>query len=250
MNSLVFESPALQIDRSQIDRFEHYLGYAGPGVVALKGVLGAEFHAALLNEIANPERVVWRDAGETYINNRGLEIVQNHDVFSLKTEGTYDPIWAVPKMAQLAIESELFVQSLADRYPTLGGWQADEMSYHRYYDKEVGLSFHRDNMRFPDLILVVAVDGECDFQVTDRTPIYGGDGKIVDWDWRSTYTIPTQPGDMVLTRAPGLLVDMGPSDRPEHAVMNMRTPTRTSFMLRANSRPLDRNYGFQYFNWP
>ena len=250
MERLGNSNQALWIPEQKLERVEHALGYAGPGVVALKSVVDPDFHQALLGELTDPTRVTWRDAGGTYTNQRGLEIVQNHDVFSLKSEGDYEPIWAVPLMAQLAIEAEMFVQELGGRYATLAHWQADEMSYHNYYGKEVGLSFHRDNMRFPGLIVVVAIDGECDFQVIDRTPVYDDNGKIIDWIWRSTYTIPTQPGDMVLTRAPGLLADMGPNDRPEHAVMNMRTPTRTSFMLRANSKPFDRNYGFEYFNWP
>lgn len=246
--------PALYVPESALDTLEQDLGFEGPGVSKLPGVVSESFLADLLAEAANPDLVQWRDAGGTYVNVNGLTIVQNHEVFALKVQGDYEPIWQVPLMAQLGIEAEAFVQSLQPRYESLGTWQADEMSYHNYYDPSVGLSFHRDNLRFPGLIVVIAIEGEADFQVAERTPIRwetdpsSGKKVVAEWEWHNIYTIPTQPGDMVLTRAPGLLPGMNPSHRPEHAVMNAKVP-RKSFMLRANLRPRDRGYGFEYANW-
>lgn len=251
MSEFLYQRSALQIEHGQLDRLEHGLGYEGPGVARLQDVLDPVFHERLLEEINNPEIVHWRDAGETYKNNRGAKIVQNHDVFALKAAGDYEPIWAVPLMTQLAVETEQFIQSLQAQYASLCDWQADEMSYHRYYDAQVGLSYHRDNMRFPGLIVVIAIAGEADFQVVDREDlVFDEQGDIIDCTWHSTYTIPTRPGDMVLTRAPGLLPGIRPDDRPEHAVVNGRVLPRVSFMLRANSKPLDTGYGFDYYNFP
>ena len=241
----------LHVDQDDLARIEHGLSFEGPGVARISGVLDEPFRQRLLTEINDESIVHWRDAGGTYTNARGLEIIQNHDVFALKlSDGDPAPVEAAPLMRQMAGQTEQFVQSLGASYPSLAAWQADEMSYHRYYNKDVGLSFHRDNMRFPGLIVVIAIDGECDFQVIDREPICDGGGNIVDWRWHSTYTIPTKPGDLVLTRAPGLLPDMNPEDRPEHAVVNGRVLPRVSFMLRANKRPQDTGYGFEYHNWP
>lgn len=244
------------IRTEDLGRMEHALGYHGSGVMRFRDVLDKQFHNDLLTEIYDSESVHWRDAGDTYANERGVLVEQNHDTFALKAAGDYEPIYAVPRMAELAVATEVFVQSLSDTYHSLKTWQADEMSYHRYYDERVGLSFHRDNMRFPGVIAVVAIDGECDFQVIDREPIAWkednetGKMMVTEWDWRSTYTTPVFPGDMVLTRAPGLLYGMKSYHRPEHAVMNVRKLPRISFMLRANNRPDDQNYGFEYYNWP
>lgn len=257
MSEVLSHQPVLHVDPESLGRIEHGLGFEGPGVARLPNALNESFRQALLQEISDPALVPWRDAGGTYANNRGVLIEQNHDVFALKlSDGALGPVYQVPLMLQLAAETEQFVQSLADRYPLLSSWEADEMSYHRYYDAQTGLSFHRDNMRFPGLIVVIAIDGECDFQVIDREPVAWGvdpqTGKqlVSEWQWHSTYTIPTKPGDMVLTRAPGLLPDMQPDHRPEHAVMNARVLPRISFMLRANNRPADTGYGFEYYNWP
>lgn len=251
MSEIIRPESALYVSSEWLPAIEHGLSFDGPGVVRLQGVLNEGFRRDLVEEIADDNRVHWRDAGGTYTNNRGIEIIQNHDVFALKLSlGDPAPIAEVPRMRQLAAEAEQFVQSLGEQYNSLSGWDADEMSYHRYYDQNVGLSFHRDNLRFPGLIVVISIDGEADFQVIERDPITDDSGAIIDWHWRSTYTIPTKPGDMVLTRAPGLLPDMTPDDRPEHAVVNGRVLPRISFMLRANNRPNDQGYGFEYYNWP
>lgn len=242
------------IDRVAV---EHGLGLEGCGAVALRSVLSEEFRLSLVDEIKNPEAIVWQDAGDTYTNARGVVIEQNHDVFALKlSRGSQKHRKKVPYMDQLNGATQSLVRSLEPEFPSLAAWKADEMSYHRYYEKEKGLTFHRDNKRFTGLIAVVSVLGECDFQVIDREPSLtvideeSGKSLIKEWNWKSTYTIPTRPGDVVLTRAPGLFELMDDDeDRPEHAVMNVRVLPRISFMLRANKRPSDTGYGFQYHNW-
>lgn len=258
MNSERLWTPdrALNIPETSLANLEHGLSYAGPGVARLSGAVAPHFLDQLLQEMDDPKAVQWRDAGGTYLNGRGVQIVQNHDVFALKlSDGDQTYVDRVPLMTQLMRESEQFVRSLGHRYPALEHWEADEMSYHSYYDAEVGLSFHRDNLRFNGLIVVIALEGECDFQVIDREPSawtfdeVTGRNIVTEWTWRSTYTIPTKPGDMVLTRATGLLPEMTAQDNPEHAVMNVRVLPRKSFMVRANSKPHDKGYGFEYQNW-
>lgn len=247
---------ALYIPTERLVGIEAALGITGSGAFGLEGVITENFRQDLLREISDPHAVQWRDAGDTYINGRGIEVVQNHDVFALKAGGDLEPIWNVPLMTQLAIEVEEFVQSLSDRYPALEQWRADEMSYHRYYDPKVGLSYHRDNMRFTGLIVVLTIQGESDFQVVERTPKSTefdrdtGRQIITDWNVRNEWAIHTTPGSMVLTRATGLQAWQTTVHNPEHAVMNVSDIPRISFMVRANSRPTDRAYGFEYVNWP
>lgn len=253
--SEVFDLNLLEANK---DRIGHCLGKQGCGAVALKSLLDEDFRKELMEEIEDPDKVIWRDAGETYTNDRGVLVEQNHDVFALKlSRGDQSQRVWVPKMDQLHVATQSLVRSVGDLYPSLVKWRADEMSYHRYYDAEKGLTFHRDNLRFTGVIAVVSVLGECDFQVIDRDELEvgvdpeTGKKKVLSWDWRNTYNIPTTPGDVVLTRAPGLFDEMdNDKDRPEHAVLNVRVLPRISFMLRANNKPEDSSYGFTYHNWP
>lgn len=236
---------------------EQSLGPDGLGVCRLGSILKDEFRLQLIDEMNDPTRVRWWDAGDVYVNHRGVKIVQNHDVYALKlSAGNQGPIDDVPSMTRLTNDTQSFVQSLSSVFPSLDGWTADEMSYHKYYDRDVGLSYHRDNARFVGLIAVVALAGECDFKVIDRQPaswIFDKKlGKKVVSEWLVNYehSYTTKPGDMVLTRATGLYAGMTDDDRPEHAVMNVRSIPRVSFMLRDNRLPLNQDYGFTYYNWP
>lgn len=256
MERLHVPGQALSVAEEKLVGIESALGADGSGAFGIADVVDPGFREALLAEIADPNAVKWRDAGEAYINGRGIEVVQNHDVFALKAGGDLEPIWNVPLMGQLAIEVEEFVQSLQARYPSLEQWRADEMSYHRYYDPDVGLSYHRDNLRFTGLIVVITIQGESDFRVVDRVPVASeidrdtGRELVTEWDVRNEWSIHTTPGSMVLTRATGLQDWQTKEHNPEHAVMNVTDLPRISFMVRANSRPNDRAYGFDYFNWP
>lgn len=145
-------------------------------------------------------------------------------------------------MCQLAREIQDFVRTLRSAFPTLANWTADEMSLHRYDHPDVGLSFHKDNLRFVGLIAVATIEGERDLEVKAE------DGSIV--------TLPMYTGSLALTRAtdliPGIVDSRGKKVNlcPDHAVTNLRTPTSTSFIVRANSRPNDEVPGFEYANWP
>ncbi len=241
----------------ELNEIEQELGPDGPGVVRVGNILADDFQDELIEELEDPSRVIWWDSGDNYANGRKVKIIQNHDAFALKlSAGDQSQSLRVPRMLELKEGVQTRINTLGNIFPSLLTWQADEMSYHRYYDEKVGLSYHRDNIRFTGLIAVVSVLGECDFNVVDRQPVSADydeeldEEVVVEWDVREVHTIPTFPGDLILTRATGLFPGMSEAERPEHAVVNIRKLPRISFMLRENSRPIDTNYGFKYYNWP
>lgn len=257
MSELISSDSCIQVNPDSLIAVDSYLGPRSRGVFRIPGFIRDEFILELMAEMDDDRLVPWEDSGDSYANNRGVKIVQNHDVFALKlSAGDRAPIERVPAMSRLAVGTEVFIRSLSSEYPSLINWTADEMSYHRYYDKEVGLSYHRDNERFTGLIAVVVIDGESEFRVIDREEVSRkydeelGQEVVDEWFVHSEFIIPTRPGDLVLTRATGLYPDMVQADRPEHAVVNVVVLPRISFMLRDNSRPDDTNYGFRYVNWP
>ncbi len=146
----------------------------------------------------------------------------------------------VPHMRALAANIQGLIRGLSPLFPSLSSWEADEMSVHRYDDQEVGLSFHKDNLRFMGLIAVLTVEGESDVAVRDE------DGEA--------HYFPVRAGDLNLTRATGLYATEQVDGKrvnlcPDHGVYNLRTPFRTSFIVRANSEPLEPIPGFVYANW-
>jgi len=132
-----------------------------------------------------------------------------------------------------------FVRSLSGVFPSLTDWQADEVSMHRYDEPEIGLSRHRDNLRFWGLVVVLTLEGSSDFVVYE-----GADEHV--------FTV--GPGDLALMRATNLTGD--PNDKiyqaennPEHGVVNVTTLPRTSLIVRDNLRPHSSVSGFIYENW-
>ncbi len=201
------------------------------GVLMVPGFIGGELLRDAQQEADT--KVAWRDVHSTYVNKRGLTIVQNHDAYALDlVRGSHEPLRDLTTLALVASEVVRFADELAKDIPTLKDWQPTEQSLHRYDDPEVGLSFHKDNLRFRRLIAIVALKGMCDLAVRDA------DGNV-------TY-FATEPGDLVALRAPGLTGHA--DDRPEHAVLNLRTDDRISMMLRENNRPYDDIPGFDFDN--
>ncbi len=249
------DAPMLYIPSERLTNIEQRLGPYGPGVFHIPEALTPQAADELLAEAA---ALKWRDAGEDYYNIRGVHVIQNHEVYALKLlQGDAAFVDALPKMKQLALETEAFIQSLGTHFASLSTWVADEMSYHQYYDAEKGLTPHKDNKRFPGVVVVITIDGSSDFEIVSREPkSYKIDpvtgNEIVDeWTWFSTYRVPVSPGSMAIMRAPGLFAEAPGEDwRPEHAVMNVANAHRTAFLLRANSRPNEQSGGFVYENWP
>lgn len=217
-------------------RYQELADPNGLGVEILEGFVGEPELAAVHGETLDPNRVNWHDVHSVYKNQRGLTIVQNHFAYAHKlSAGDQSPLEKIPNAVALYKRTERFIQGLSHVFPLLVDWQADEMSFHLYDDKEVGLSRHRDNLRFYGLIAILAIDGECDLVITrdgEDTPHH------------------VMPGDLTLLRAPGLIdVGEGVEVRPEHSVQNLTSDTRLSMMIRANNRPTESIEGFIFNNW-
>lgn len=158
-------------------------------------------------------------------------------------------------MMNLAYGMQEAILSLSSEghFPNLATWDADEISYHQYY-RELGLSAHKDNKRFWGMIAIAATHGTSGFVVYDREPLeYGFDSElgeevVTKWNVKSRLVVPTRPGTLLLMRATQLYEEMTSAERPEHAVENADFE-RESCMIRANLKPADYNYGFDYFNW-
>lgn len=201
-----------------------------PGAVLVPGFLDQAAVDDIGSEAAG---FPWVDNHMTFVNARGITVVQNYDSCAIKLSRG-DQTWreAMPAIvagAQMITER---VVALADGFPSLKGWTPDEITFNRY-DAELGLGFHKDQTRFRQMIAILTIDGVCDLAVRHE---------------QGESTITTHPGDLVLMRAPGLF-DSETDIRPDHAVINVQTPTRLSMMLRANDRPDEPLPGQTFMNW-
>lgn len=142
------------------------LGEYGPGVLPIEHFIGGAALEGMQEESENPFRVSWQDAHESYYNQRGLYIVQNHDVYALKLDrGRQGPTKRIPHAVAAMRSVTRFVRSLSSELPSLTDWKPDELSMHRYDNPDLGLSFHRDNKRFIGVIAVLSFEGECELKV-------------------------------------------------------------------------------------
>ena len=215
-------------------RYRELIDLEGTGVEIINDFVDQTEVSSVLQEANDPERVQWLDAHEVYKNDRGLTIIQNHFTFALKlSEGDQSFLDQLPETVALKERTQRFINDLSTIFPSLVNWEADELSFHLYDDKEIGLSRHRDNLRFIGLIAIISLSGECDLVITHK-------GKDIE--------LPVISGDLCLLRAPGL-IDSHTEVRPEHSVQNLRTDTRLSMMLRANNRPTEVIKGFRFNNW-
>lgn len=232
MNSTQFE---IQFDSHELPSLRQALGPEGVGAYIIKKALAAEKRQLIVPQMTS---VVWRDNHSAYTNKRGMVIDQRHDVCAYMLRIGNQTI--VPGfMRDLAESTTSFVRSLAPEFPILSSWGADEVSMHRYDDPRVGLSRHRDNIRFWGIIAVMTLEGSSDF--------------VVYRDGRE-YSYRVEPGDLALMRATNLTGD--PTDtayqvqmNPEHGVVNVVGLPRISLIVRDNLRPAEPAFGFTYDNW-
>ena len=111
------------------------------GVARAEQFIGSILLDAIQGELHDPARVAWRDNHDTYVNQRGLTIVQNHDVYALKlSDGDQTPLERIPVIEGTTRKMQRFVRWLAPDFPSLAAWEADELSLHCYDDADVGLS--------------------------------------------------------------------------------------------------------------
>lgn len=189
---------------------------------------------AIYTETEDPERVQWLDAHDVYVNNRGLTIIQNHYTFALRTDAG-DPSYfdRIPTTVAMQKRIRGYIQGKGVMFPFLRNWVETEVSFHKYDNQELGLSYHRDNDRFVGLIAALAVNESCDMAILHR-----GEEHV--------HTV--NPGDLALFRG-SKLIDFNGEVRPEHEIRNLQGPTRTSMMMRMNNKPSQPLKGFRFNNW-
>ncbi len=225
-----------EIDRLERSAIAECLGAHGIGSYVLHQAICRDY----LESLPDLSTIPWRDNHTTFKNKRDLTVIQKHDVYALKLrDGDQSVVAKSDFMRAIAYVIERFVQGLADEFPVLGEWHADEVSMHRYDQEDIGLSRHRDNLRFWGLVVVLTLQGSSDFVVYD--------GEV-------EHTTIVSPGSLALMRATNLVGD--PSDIarqtnlcPEHGVVRVRELPRTSLIVRDNLLPQEAIDGFVYANW-
>ena len=215
---------------------EKQLGPEGNGVAVVSDFFHTHELEEVKREIFDPSKVTWRDKHDLYKNKRGLTIVENHEIFALKmSHGDSSYANKIPHAVELASKTRRFITSLSPIFPSLFGWNIDELSFHRYDKPDVGLSFHKDDTPFVGVIALIGIEGECEMQVREGDEI-------------TSYQ--ALPGELTLVRAADLIPNAEGDLRPEHGVYNLTTPTRTSMILRDNKNPDKQIKGYDYENWP
>jgi hypothetical protein len=153
--------------------------------------------------------------------------------------GPYAPV--APVIGQVRQQAESFeipVEQLHPRYPVLAGlcdelvgqvhrhgvpeWVPNEVAIQRYQPGSLGITPHRDQRRFAQLVAVVTIAGSAPFTLCRNR---AGD-PIQTWQ--------ADEGSLVLLRGPGLAGD--PDGRPMHAVGGPAGGTpRTSIGIRMHT---------------
>lgn len=178
--------------------------------------------------------LVWLDAHDDYVNKRGKRIIQNHFTYALDlVYGDMSDTDHLSAAFALMDRTTKLIQSFGGQLPGLAEWTPTELSFHRYDHQDVGLSHHRDQSVFIGVVAIASIEGLCSFSIMK-------DGEETCFDAR--------PGDLFLLRAPGCTLDEQGEVRPEHAVIDLQTPTRTSMMLRRNKKPEKIIEGFRFNN--
>lgn len=218
------------------DKVVHDLSPFGSSIAIVREALDYNQLFYLHDEIHDPFAVQWRDNHKLSENKRGT-VIQNHDVFALKlSRGDQRKTFRVPRMRRLAANIGELIRGFSGSFPSLSDWQEDEMSLHKYDDQEIGLSTHRDHSCFVGMIAVMTLEGASDVLVSNEDDVPD--------------TISVEEGDLTLMRAPGLYEPLpGKEIRPDHAVVNLKSNIRTSFIVRANNNPTEQVEGFEYDNW-
>ncbi|MGH3873650.1 MAG: alpha-ketoglutarate-dependent dioxygenase AlkB [Pseudonocardiaceae bacterium] len=152
-------------------------------------------------------------------------------------DGPYQPVESL--VGQVRQEAESFVVSATelDSYPALTclcteltrqvhwrgipEWVPNEVAVQRYPPGSVGITPHRDQRRYAQLVAVVTVAGSAPF-----TLCHNRDGDPIR-TWQA------DEGSLVLLRGPGLAGD--PDGRPMHSVGGPTGTPRTSIGIRMDT---------------
>jgi hypothetical protein len=220
------------VDPYQVETSVTDLGPDGIGVTQFKHAVSQDYLDQVATEISDPQNVTWRSNRTIDRNGRGVLIHQNYDAYALKLyHGDLDKLSQLPVTRGLTGAVENLIRfDIAQYFPPLVDWYADEMAIHRYDAGAVGITPHRDQKRFWGMIAVATLDGEGEFTVCTDT---------------DEVSLHAQQGDIILMRGTGLYEADG-DIRPLHGVAG----DRTSLVIRANKQPDEQKQGFVYDNWP
>ncbi len=107
--------------------------------------------------------------------------------------------------------------------PALPEWHPNDVAIQRYHPGHAGIGWHRDYSRDKLLVAVATIEGRAQFDI-----------EVYDAPDRSHLeSFYTNPGDIVLLRAPGLNET---DDRPYHRIFPPEDGVRTSIAFRYNQR--------------
>jgi hypothetical protein len=152
-------------------------------------------------------------------------------------DGPYQPVESV--IGQVRQETESFEVAIPepDRYPVLSSlceelirqvhehgvpqWVPNEIWIQRYRPGSVGITPHRDQRRYAQLVAVITIAGSAPFTLCRNR-----DGDPIR-TWQA------QQGSLVLLRGPGLAGD--PDGRPMHLVGGPIGTPRTSIGIRMDT---------------
>ncbi|MGH3778061.1 MAG: hypothetical protein ACRDRR_20395 [Pseudonocardiaceae bacterium] len=152
-------------------------------------------------------------------------------------DGPYEPV--EPLIGQVRQEAESFEVGVGelDRYPVLTSlcdelvvqvhqhgvpdWVPNEVAVQRYPPGSVGITPHRDQRRYAQLVAVITVAGSAPFTLCRNR-----DGDPIR-TWQA------DEGSLVLLRGPGLASD--PDGRPMHLVGGPTGTPRTSIGIRMDT---------------
>ncbi len=214
------------------------LGPNGPGAMQIYPFFHGLALTDMQREIQDPTRVYWEPAADPKPNARGIVVAQNFDVFALRIgagdQRPFDRLSATMRAKQRIVQ---FVHNLSVVFPSLAAWEPTELGLHRYYDEDVGISFHRDNRRFVGVIAILSVLHRSELKIRQ------------DERDTSIQRFRTYPGLLTLLRASYLIPDMPELLCPDHEIADLDASGRVSMQLRQNNRPEEVVEGFNFANW-
>lgn len=203
---------------------ESLLNIRKPGVVRVRKYLTATLLAGVRAELAQLPDDAWEDHHRTLPpSTRGVSVTENFKSLTLDTTKGYKTrAFEYPYVFGAAYEIERGIQDLGRNIRTLRGWRASQIAVQKYDHAAMGISPHKDAGHFWGVIAIASIAGTADLEVE-----HGG----------QTHTYPTEPGDLLVLRAPHLFATEQ-DIRPEHAVVNLGVP-RISLTIRSSTPPTE-----------
>jgi len=213
------------------------LGPDGPGFYLVERLIPTQLLTEVNQDLELP--LDWFAQYNSFVNDRNVVVDQAFEVFAHKCsrgpQEFIDRLAGISKLGDL-VTTEL-VEPLQMYFPSLTGWQIDEMVAQHYQDNIGELTWHMDLARHPCLIVICNVVGQATL-------------KLRQLGSKSSETkVELAPTDVLMLRATDLF-DSQAELRPEHAVSQTSGEFgRTSVTFRANSQPDKQIRGFYYHNW-